>query len=209
MPDVAELQTIETDFAQILQSYSQILGGIPVAPADRPDPAIEANILAEGVFLRCFTSWENSVEKAFLYFCEGGTSLNGVQPTCRLAHCTTTEVRSILMSNGMRYLDWSSPGSIRTRANLYFHQGIPFEVSIGGKSAILSDIQKLRNRIAHDSVETANGYREVQRNNFNTERNFDLQPGQLLRIVARKTNKSWGEFYFDELLSAFNSIVRP
>jgi hypothetical protein len=208
MADVAALQAIEADFQKGQREYCLVMRGAPVSSSEMPDSDFAANILAEGAFIRCFTLWESAVERAFIYFCEGGAALNGVQPICRLANCGPSEIRSIL-TNGMRFLDWSSPRIIRERAALYFEHGLPFEISVGGKSAVLSDMQKLRNRIAHNSVESLNGYLEVQRNNFNTERTFDFPPGQMLRTVARKTKKNWGEYYFEELEVAFNSVLRP
>jgi hypothetical protein len=208
MPDVAILQSIEADFLAKHQEYRQILNSTPLALSDAPDTNTSASIIAEGTFIRYFTLWENSIERSFIYFCEGGVTLNGVQPVCRLANCSATEIRKIL-TNGLRYLDWSSQKTIRERANLFFENGSPFYGPVVGKSAVLSDIEKLRNMIAHASIESANGYKEVQRNNFKTERNFEMAPGHLLRVLARQTKKNWGEFYFDEFEAAFAAVMRP
>ncbi len=206
MPEVAILQSIEAHFLSRHQEYRQILSDTPLASSDFPDTNTVASIIAEGTFTRYFTLWENSIERSFIYFCEGGVALNGTQPVCRLANCNSKEIRKIL-TNGLRYLDWSSQRSISERASLFFEEGEPFYSPVIGKSGVLTDMEKLRNMIAHDSIESANAYKEVQRNNFKTERNFEMSPGQMLRALARRTNKNWGEFYLDEIAAAFASIV--
>ena len=130
------------------------------------------------------------------------------QGTTPQANCSAAEIRRIL-TNGLRYLDWSSQRNVRERASLFFENGMPFYDPVGGKSSVLTDMEKLRNMIAHDSIESANSYKEVQRNNFNTERNFEMAPGQLLRTLSRQSQKNWGEFYFDEIDTIFASILRP
>jgi hypothetical protein len=92
---------------------------------------------------------------------------------------------------------------------LYFENGAPFYNPVIGKSQVFSDAEKLRNVIAHDSLESWNGYLDVQRNNFQTERTFRMPPGQLLRARTPRTAISWGEHYFSHFAEAFAAILRP
>lgn len=208
MPVVADLQLIEAEFFGKHQEYRQIISNTPLASADTADADTAASIVAEGTFIRYFTLWENSIEKSFIYFCQGGVTLSGVQPVCRLANCDADAVRRIL-TNGQRYLDWSNQKNIRERAHLFLENGTPFYDPVIGKSNVLSDAEKLRNVIAHDSLESWNGYRGVQRHNYQTERSFNMAPGQMLRTLARKTKHNWGEFYFDQIAETFAAILRP
>src|SRR5262245_42139918 len=113
-PPVAELQQIRDEFVAKHGEYLAIVTGLPLAASDAQDADTASSIVAEGTFIRYFTLWENSVEKAFIYFCCGGTSLAGNVPNCRLVPCSPEEVRKIILS-GQRYLDWSDPRLIRDR----------------------------------------------------------------------------------------------
>ncbi len=200
------LQDIAKDFTKSHIEYLSIMAGLPLAAPDKADGDIVASITAEGVFLRYFTLWENSIEKVFLYFCGGGPSLGGKIPSCRLVPCTPEEARKIVLAN-QRYLDWSDQKQVRDRAQLFFNTGEPFYSPLIGKSHVLADTEKLRNVIAHNSIESWNGYRQVQRNNFLTEPNFFMVPGQLLRVRRRSTSENWGTHYFTNFAETFVGII--
>lgn len=208
MPTLHDLQSIEAEFLLKCQEYRQIISQLPLASADSLDIDTNANIVAEGAFIRYFTLWERSVEKSFLYFCQGGVSLTGVQPVCRLTNCDEVIVRKILTA-GQKYLDWAVPGNVRDRAKLFFEDGKPFHDPMAGNAQILSDAQKIRNVIAHDSLEAWNSYTQVQRNNFQTERNFPMSPGQMLRARKAMGTKIFCEIYFDAISQVFAAILRP
>jgi hypothetical protein len=208
MPAASELEQIEADFLAKRQEYRDIVSALPLAPDDKADNHTIASITAEGTFFRYFTLWENSIEKSFVYFCRGGKTLNGHQPICKLTNCDEATVKKILIA-GQRYLDWSDQQLIRARAALFFENGMPFYDPIIGKSHVLSDAEKIRNVIAHDSAESWNSYKSVERNNFQTERSFQMPAGQMLRARAKKRKINWGEFYFDEVAQIFAAILRP
>lgn len=208
MPTQEDIQSIESDFLDKYQGYRQIMSGLPVASKDVLDIDTNANIVAEGTFIRYFTLWERNLEAAFIYYCQGGVSLSGIQPVCRLMNCDDAIIRKILTA-GQKYLDWSVPGNVRDRAKLFFEDGRPFFDPIAGKAQVLSDALKIRNVIAHDSLEAWNSYKEVQRNNFQTERNFAMSPGQMLRTRRAGSSKGLGEVYFDAIAEVFASILRP
>lgn len=208
MSTLADLQQIETDFNALHTQYRAIVSNLPLAAADALDTDTVSSIIAEGVFFRYFTLWEQSVEKAFVHFCTSGPSLTGSQPVCRLTNCDNASVRKILV-NGQRYLDWSDQKTVRDRALLFFENGMPFHMPLSGSAHLLTDFEKLRNVIAHDSVESWTGYLAVQRNNFNTERTFRFLPGQMLRVRSRTPTKTWAEHYFDEVSNCFAAILRP
>ena len=208
MATLADLQQIEADFKAQHSEYRAIIGGLPLAAADRPDTDTVSSIVAEGVFFRYFTLWEQSIERAFIHFCLSGPSLTTVNPVCKLTNCDHVSVRKIL-TNGHHYLDWSDQNKIRDRSLLFFEKGLPFYDPLAGKSHLLTDLEKIRNVIAHDSLEAWTRYLAVQRSNFSTERTFRFPPGQMLRGRSRTRRKTWAEYYFDEVADCFTSILRP
>jgi len=113
------------------------------------------------------------------------------------------------LTAGQKYLDWAVPGNVRDRAKLFFEDGKPFHEPMANQAQIISDAQKIRNMIAHDSLEAWNSYNEVQRNNFQTERSFPMSPGQMLRARKPRHSECLGEQYFDTIAGVLSSILRP
>jgi len=202
-----DLLTIEAEFLRKSQEYRGIMRQLSLASADALDLNTQENIIAEGTFVRHFTLWERSLEAAFIYFCQGGESLAGTQHICRLANCDGVMVRKILGA-GQKYIDWAVPGNVRERAKLFFEEGRPFHDPMIGKADVLADAQKIRNVIAHDSLEAWNSFAQVQRNNFQTERNFPMSPGQMPRARTARSATSLGEVYFDAIAEVFAAILR-
>lgn len=139
-----------------------------------------ADALYEGMFLRGFTAYEAALEKIFVHYVIGGSSTQGHQPQSRITHCTEVEARAILKSDG-KYIDWSSVSVVRARSQRFFVGGEPFATVLGLQSDKLSEVEKIRNRIAHDSAEALASFKDVERARFSTERVFKMRPGQLLR----------------------------
>lgn len=160
------------------------LNNLAYADANRIDGDVEKNVAAEGIFLRGFTIYERTLDRLFLAYCTGSKGLDGAQPTCRLANCDEAQALAIA-KNGFRFLDWSSPKSVRERADLFFLDGEPFRTGVDPRATSLSEMEKIRNRIAHFSPEAELGYLSVQRALFGTERVFEMSPGQLLRTRRR------------------------
>ncbi|MDA8272840.1 MAG: hypothetical protein M0Z72_03765 [Deltaproteobacteria bacterium] len=209
MPDIKELIDITREFKRNHDKYKKIINKTPLASPLKIDADITSNIIAEGTFIKYFTLWENVIEKSFIYFCLGGFTFNNKQPVCRLTNCNNEIARNILL-NRARYIDWSSPNVIKERANLFFQIGGLFHDPITSNSSYLCDAEKVRNVIAHDSLESWNGYIKVLTNNFKTRPIFKMQPGQMLRIKCYKnTRLSWGEYYFNIFYNTFIAIVVP
>lgn len=204
---MADLTALLARFRADMAASQLAMNGLSFAPEDREDPDISANAMFEGIFLRAFTSFENCLEELFLHYCSGGVALGGFTPNSRLSNCTEGDVRAILKMNA-RFIDWSSPQTVRDRSDLFLRDGEPIRSGIDARSHILTDIEKLRNMIAHDSVEAANAYVEVQRNVFLTERLFKMTPGQLLRTRRRhRPLMSWCAYYLSVMSDAIEGIA--
>lgn len=181
----------------------EAIDNLPFADANRLDQDIEKNAAAEGIFLRAFTIYENSLERLFVLYCCGKPSINAPHPSTRLANCTEEQAIAIA-KGGYRFLDWSNPSSIRARADLFFADGEPFRSGIDPRAMMLANMEKVRNRIAHFSSEAQHGYLEVQRGIWGTERVFDMSPGQLLRT---RTKGKPPQHQLRQYLSAAHDVV--
>lgn len=179
------------------------INGHRYADADRDEADFAADALFEGIFLRGFTTFETAVETSFLHYAAGGASVNGYVATSRLTNCSEADARRIIKGDG-KYVDWSSASIIRDRASRYFVDGEPFFTEFSGRSDVLSQVEKVRNRIAHDSTEAVTAFRDVERIRFLTERPFVMRPGQLLR--ARKRSRPHMSIC-SEYLGVFAAII--
>lgn len=145
----------------------------------------EKNSLYEGYFMRSFISFERTLEEVFLHFACGGQSIAGNKADCRLVKCDSAKVRGIL-KQGSKFIDWANMDQVRDRAVLFFVDGKPFIDLLISKSDELAEIQKIRNRISHDSLEARASYDKVLIHLLGTKPIFEMSPGQLLRTKRKK-----------------------
>ena len=146
--------------------------------------------LAEGIFLREFSSYE-------------GRKANSYLSTSDLS------IARDITRGGSRFLSWSNPERIRDTAKLYIENGWPICDTMNGASHDLRDCERIRNRIAHKSDESLSAFNDVQRNLLGTERIFPLTPGQLLRMRKPKLRKLNIGYYIDVMNRAVSMIIEP
>lgn len=177
---------IDAEFQTLHNAIQLSLNGVPFAPSEAEDDDPDKSLFVEGVFMRAYTAFEASVEALFLHYACGGASKTGHRPSTRLSGCSHAEARAIIQA-GSRYLDWSSPTDIREKAVRIFVGGEPFYSEVNAVSPVLTEAERVRNRIAHESNEARLGMKAVETSRFLTPRAFPMRAGQLLR--ARRKSK--------------------
>ncbi len=207
-PSMGDLTALLPEYHSKIDALQLALHGRPYAPWAAEDRDIAENSLFEGTFLRAFTTFEGALQELFLHYAVGGASLTGYVPGCRLTNCSDGHVRAILRGN-QRFTDWANPQVVRERADLFFESGEPFRTGFAPRSHALTDIQKLRNAIAHESSEAESAYLDVQINNLKTEPPFFMSPGQLLRTRRRgNPPMSWCAHYLAVLSTTVGVIAQ-
>lgn len=184
------------------------LSEIKFAPSDAPtdDPAMD--ITMEALFLRVFTEYEADLERLFLHYVTGGASISARHARSYLAARDETHARRMVV-NGFRFLSWAKPSAVRETAKNYLENGWPITDVLASKTQDITDCEKIRNRIAHRSVEAAADFAAVQRNLFQTERVFPITPGHVLRTRFRGKSQHVLRHYNDELATALIAITDP
>ena len=203
--DLAELHVrvgVERDW------LSERLQVVAAAAPDAPSDDESADIILEALFLRMFTSYEETLERLFLHYVTGGSSLSGIPGISFLSITDEAQARRLVRA-GFTFLNWSKPADAKAMATNYLDRGWPFVDMLGVSTDTLSDCAKIRNRIAHRSDEARTQFAAVQRNLFQTERLFDMLPGQLLRCRYRRTRKLIVQHYGDAIASTLQSIADP
>ena len=178
------------------------------APVNSETDNTKADTYAEALFIRSFAIYESYVERLFLHYVTGGTSLGGDSANTYL-RVTDMALARKLTRAGWRFLSWSKPQEIRTTADTYIEEGWPISGIMSAKSQELADCERIRNRIAHHSIESLQQFNVVQRNLLHTERLFPISPGQLLRIRSSRLRKLHIGHYLDVMTDTLVAIIDP
>jgi hypothetical protein len=196
---------------RIILGHSRLLAQI--ADLDAASAEVEsvdqpADVAAEGLFLRAFTEYESNLERLFFHYVTGGASIQGQSAETYLS-VIDEQIARKLVKAGWRFLSWAKPDALRDTASVYMKDGWPIVDILSTKTQEISDCERIRNRIAHNSVEAAIHFNSVQRNLFTTERLFQISPGQLLR-VRHKKHKGLNLTYFAEIMNEIiEAIIDP
>jgi hypothetical protein len=189
-------------------SMMALIDQFDAAPQDIESADQQADAYAEALFLRAFTAYENDVERLFLHYVTGGTTLQG-QAANSYLRITDEALARKLTRAGYRFLSWAKPQETRTTAENYIENGWPISDMMNAKAQDLADCERIRNRIAHNSLEALAQFNTVQRNLLRTERLFPLSPGQFLRIRNTRLRKLHIGHYLEVLNDTLNAIVEP
>lgn len=181
-----------------------------MAPAPEENESVDhlADAYAEALFLRAFTAYENDLESLFLHYVTGGTTLQGAAANTYLK-ITDEPLARKLTRAGFKFLSWAKPQETRATADNYLENGWPISDMMNAKSQDLSDCERVRNRIAHNSLEAVLQFNVVQRNMLKTERLFPVTPGQFLRIRNKRLKKLHLGHYVDVMNDTLVAIFDP
>lgn len=181
---------------------------IDAAPEDAESLDYQADAYAEALFLRAFTAYENDVERLFLHYVTGGATIQGVMANSYLNITDETHARKLTRA-GYKFLSWAKPQEIRNTVENYIENGWPISEMMNAKAQDLADCERVRNRIAHNSLEALVQFNTVQRNLLRTERLFTITPGQFLRIRNVRLRKLHIGHYLDVLNDTLGAILDP
>lgn len=203
-----EMLELQQSIIQRHVAFTEITADLAVAPSDSISTDIISDTSVEAIFLRAFTSYENDVERIFIHYVTGGATLNNLRPTSYLSTTDGTLARNIV-KGANKFISWAQADSLAKTAKLYMHEGWPLAVVVSANSQFLSDGERVRNRIAHNSPEAIQQFKIVQRNMLGTERIFDLSPGQFLRIKHTRRRILHIDFYMEVLNQALLTMLEP
>ena len=129
---------------------------------DVQDAVEDQLFLSEAIAFRIYRSYERLVRGLFLHGCTSGRTPSGKEIISKL-QCEDWKTAEEILKAGNRFLDWG-PVSTKRLADLVFKDGFPMSEVIGPIHRTLIDLQRVRNFIAHDSSEAADGFKKVVHN---------------------------------------------
>ena len=205
----------QTEFAEFTKEIAENhallveqIEGVEPAASDVESVQHAVDALAEALFLRAFTSYETNLEKLFFHYVTGGKSLGGVAANSYL-RAGDEQIARRMVKGGFKFMSWAKPDQIRQTASTFIEKGWPIVDMLATKTQELADCERIRNRIAHNSIEATVELNVVQRNLFSTERLFPITPGQLLRIRHKKHKKLHLSRFMDVMKATIEAIIDP
>lgn len=189
-------------------SLTETINQIAIASDSVASTDQQSDAYAEALFLRAFTAYENDLEKLFLHYVTGGLTLDGKAANTYLKVTDEAAARKLTKA-GNKFLSWAKPEKIRETAENYIKNGWPISNMINAKSQDLADCERIRNRIAHNSIESIVCFNAVQRNLLQTERLFPITPGQFLRIRNTRLKQLHIGHYVEVMNETLDAILTP
>lgn len=156
------------------------LAGIDVQNATENDL-----FLAEAIAFRIYRSYERFARALFLHGCTSDKTPKGTPIVSKL-RCENWDTAEEILKAGNRFLDWGNPASTMKLAGLIFENGFPMKEVISPIHSTLTDLQRVRNFIAHDSHEAMDGFRKVILNYVSTGSAEPDNAGKLLLSRKRR-----------------------
>ena len=107
------------------------LEGLDVASPDELSIDDLQDAYAEAMFIRAFTAYENDLERLFLHYVTGGTTLQGRPANTYLKVTDEYQARKITKA-GFKFLSWAKPSETRATAMNYIENGWPISDMLSG-----------------------------------------------------------------------------
>lgn len=157
------------------------------------------NLTLESAHSRAFRAYENFVENAFLAFMTGEPTASGVSVERYVSPPSPQHARRMLQGKA-RFLDWADPSTVIDRGADFLHAEGPLPQAVTQAWNTINYMRKIRNHIAHNSVESAAQYSKVVSTLLLVDPPELPRPGELLQTRPRR-----GPYKGREILLGFFS----
>lgn len=161
-------------------------------------------MLTETVFFTAYRTYEMFMRDVFLSYCTGCTTRAGTAIVSYLKPKDERHAEELIKSS-MPFLEWTHPDKIIARAEIYLQNGDPVKLPYTANKLILSDMKKIRNHIAHNSLESLDSYRKVIQRHFSILPLTIPSPGEFLLEVDKKNSKQYLLLNYLEFLKTIST----
>lgn len=139
----------------------------------------QMTLITEGIFMRAFSLYEAYLEDVFILYSRGKRTRTGHRVKSFLKPSTGSHARDMIKSQ-MTFLEWNSPDNVIKRCDIYLGDGNPIKRSITTNITRLKNMRKIRNAIAHKSIEARANYASVVRGELRASPLIMPEPGEFL-----------------------------
>jgi hypothetical protein len=144
----------------------------------------QIHLMTESIFFNAFREYENFIRDVFILYTQEKKRTNGRKVKSYLQPKDFFHAEQMLQSS-MPFLDWNSPDIVIERSELYLKNGFPIKVPYTTNRVRLTDFKKIRNHIAHNSVQSLNGFKKVLRTYYGTNPLSIPKVGEYLMLTSR------------------------
>lgn len=155
----------------------------------------------ESALSRAFRAYENFVEGVFLAYMVGEPTASGA-PAARYVSPPSHEHARRMLQGKARFLEWAEPATVIERGEYFLHNEGPLSTAVIQSWNTIDWMRRLRNHIAHNSVESLGQYRKVVTAIMLIDPATPPRPGELLQARPQR-----GPFRGREVLAGLFSEV--
>lgn len=111
-----------------------------------------------------------------------------------------------LLKSSMEFLDWTSAESVIERAELYLKNGHPIKLPYTTYKLQLNNFKKIRNHIAHNSIESEKHFSKVVRTYYHGIIPLTIpSPAQYLMLTSRSNPSNYNLLDFFDLMNQISN----
>ena len=115
--------------------------------------SMERELVTNAYFLNVFIALEEFFEASFAHYMTGKMSTVRWRPS-NYARPPSADHAHRLLVGTQRFVDWSTPDTVKKLADLYFKDGEPYRTALGSVHGHLNRMKTVRNSTAHVSKST-------------------------------------------------------
>ena len=165
----------------------------------------QIELLVESIFFTGYRNFEAFIREVFILYCMEKKSSKRPHAKSFLKPKNFAHAEQLIKSS-MEFLDWTSPDTVISRAELYLHNGHPIKLPYSSYRQQLKDFKKIRNHIAHNSLESESHFEKVVRTYFHGVRPLVMpSPGAYLMFTSRQVNTNYILLDFFNLMKQISS----
>lgn len=144
---------------------------------------LHQKLVAEIMLLRLFSLFENLITSVSLKLTSGARYADGTVPALLARARSSQSARVLLQTHGRarprHQLKWSKAGEIRDNLRHVMDQNDNLMTVVDRNGALIDELRRVRNRIAHNNAQSRKIYRDVVRRHYGAYMN-NVTPGMLL-----------------------------
>ncbi|MFZ1281163.1 MAG: hypothetical protein WAR59_10015 [Ignavibacteriaceae bacterium] len=160
----------------------------------------QIELLVESIFFASYRGYEGFLREIFLLYCLEKQSSKKPKVKSYLKPRDFEHAEQLIKSS-MPFLDWTKPDDVITRSEIYLqNNGHPIKLPYTVNKQQLKEFKKIRNHIAHNSIESQSGYESVVRGYFGVTPLTIPTPGQYLMLPSKKKSTNYILLDFFDLM---------
>lgn len=163
----------------------------------------QLDLLVSSVFFTGFRSYENFIREIFLLYTLEKKPRSNSRVRSYISPNNFIHAEQLIKSS-MNHLDWNSPDKIIERAELFLQNGFPIKLPVTTNLNALRQYKKLRNHIAHNSVESFEEYKKIVVTYYGVAPLKYPTPGQYLMLSSRVNRANYLLLDFFDVIQAIS-----